>query len=81
MIRLYLLDKLLFNGRPHAEFNAIVNSHEKVHGSKMYVTLEPCCHYGKTSPCTSAIINSKISEVIYSIKDIDKRVSGKSKKF
>ena len=46
----------------------------------MYVTLEPCCHYGKTSPCTSAIINSKISEVIYSIKDVDKRVRGKSKK-
>ena len=43
-----------FNGRPHAEYNAIVNSHEKVNGSKMYVTLEPCCHYGKTSPCTSA---------------------------
>ena len=69
-----------FNGRPHAEYNAIVNSHEKVHGSKMYVTLEPCCHYGKTSPCTSAIINSKIGEVIYSIRDVDKRVSGKSKK-
>src|SRR5210317_343721 len=69
-----------FNGRPHAEYNAIVNSHEKVHGSKMYVTLEPCCHYGKTSPCTSAIINSKIGEVIYSIKDVDKRVRGKSKK-
>ena len=69
-----------FNGRPHAEYNAIFNSHEKVHGSKMYVTLEPCCHYGKTSPCTSAIINSKISEVIYSIKDVDKRVRGKSKK-
>ena len=46
----------------------------------MYVTLEPCCHYGKTSPCTSVIINSKISEVIYSIKDVDKRVNGKSKK-
>src|SRR5210317_946804 len=69
-----------FNGRPHAEYNAIINSYEKVRGSKMYVTLEPCCHYGKTSPCTSAIINSKISEVIYSIKDVDKRVRGKSKK-
>jgi diaminohydroxyphosphoribosylaminopyrimidine deaminase / 5-amino-6-(5-phosphoribosylamino)uracil reductase len=69
-----------FNGRPHAEYNAIKDCHEDTQGSKMYVTLEPCCHYGKTSPCTSSIINSKISEVIYSIKDIDKRVSGKSKK-
>ena len=67
-------------GRPHAEYNAINNSHENVKGSKMYVTLEPCCHYGKTSPCTKAIINSKISEVIYSIKDIDRKVKGKSKK-
>jgi diaminohydroxyphosphoribosylaminopyrimidine deaminase/5-amino-6-(5-phosphoribosylamino)uracil reductase len=46
----------------------------------MYVTLEPCCHHGKTSPCTSAIIKSKVGEVIYSINDIDKRVNGKSKK-
>ena len=68
------------NGRPHAEYNAIKNCHEEIQGSKMYVTLEPCCHHGKTSPCTSSIINSKLSEVIYSIKDIDKRVSGKSKK-
>jgi len=68
------------NGRPHAEYNAIKNCHENIQGSKMYVTLEPCCHNGKTSPCTSAIIKSKISEVIFSIKDIDRRVSGKSKK-
>ena len=53
--------------------NAIKNSHENLKGSKMYVTLEPCCHYGKTPPCTKAIINSKISEVIYSINDIDKK--------
>jgi diaminohydroxyphosphoribosylaminopyrimidine deaminase / 5-amino-6-(5-phosphoribosylamino)uracil reductase len=67
-----------FNGRPHAEFNAIKNCPENLDGSKMYVTLEPCCHYGKTPPCTNAIIKSKISEVIYSIRDIDKRVSGKT---
>ena len=36
-----------FNGRPHAEFNAIKNSNENLEGSKMYVTLEPCSHYGK----------------------------------
>jgi diaminohydroxyphosphoribosylaminopyrimidine deaminase / 5-amino-6-(5-phosphoribosylamino)uracil reductase len=69
-----------FNGRPHAEFNAIKNSVENLDGSKMYVTLEPCSHHGLTAPCTTAIINSKINEVIYSVKDVDKRVCGKTKK-
>ncbi len=67
-----------FNGRPHAESNAIKNSYEDLKGSKMYVTLEPCCHHGLTPPCTDSIIKSKISEVIYSVTDIDKRVSNKS---
>ena len=67
-----------FNGRPHAEFNAIKNSNENLEGSKMYVTLEPCNHYGKTPPCTKEIIKNKIKEVIYSIEDIDKKVKGKS---
>ncbi len=69
-----------FNGRPHAEFNAIKNSFEDLKGSKMYVTLEPCCHHGLTPPCTDAIIKSKISEVIYAVTDIDKRVRNKSLK-
>jgi len=67
-----------FDGRPHAEYNAIKNSFEDLKGSKMYVTLEPCCHHGLTPPCTDSIIKSKISEVIYSITDIDKRVRNKS---
>ena len=67
-----------YNGRPHAEYNAIKNSFEKLNGSKMYVTLEPCNHYGKTPPCTNKIIKNKISELIYSIEDIDKKVKGKS---
>ena len=67
-----------YNGRPHAEYNAIKNSDVHLEGSKMYVTLEPCNHYGKTSPCTNLIIKNKIKEVFYSIDDIDKRVNGKS---
>ena len=67
-----------FGGRPHAEDNAIKNSFQKLDGSKMYVTLEPCNHYGKTPPCTNSIIRSGISELIYSMEDIDKRVKGKS---
>jgi diaminohydroxyphosphoribosylaminopyrimidine deaminase / 5-amino-6-(5-phosphoribosylamino)uracil reductase len=69
-----------YNGRPHAEFNAIKNCVDDLKGSKIYITLEPCCHHGFTPPCTNLIINSKISEVIYSVADIDKRVRNKSYK-
>ena len=48
------------NGRPPAEFNAIKSCKKNLKGSKMYVTLEPCCHFAKTPPCTKIIINSKI---------------------
>ena len=67
-----------YDGRPHAETNAINNSFQSLLGAKMYVTLEPCNHYGKTPPCTNSIIKSGINEVFYSINDIDKKVSGKS---
>jgi len=69
-----------FNGRPHAEYNAIKNSTENLKNSTMYVTLEPCGHKGLTPPCTKEIIKSNIGDVIYSIKDIDKRVHGKTYK-
>ena len=65
-------------GRPHAENIAINNSFQNLSGSKMYVTLEPCNHYGKTPPCTKAIIQSGINQVFYPIKDIDNKVKGKS---
>ena len=67
-----------YNGRPHAEYNAIKNSTKILEGSKMYVTLEPCNHYGKTPPCTKEIIKNNIKEIFYSVEDVDKKVKGKS---
>ena len=67
-----------YAGSPHAEYNAIKDSITSLEGSKMYVSLEPCSHFGRTPPCTNEIIKNKISEVIYSIEDIDKKVKGKS---
>jgi diaminohydroxyphosphoribosylaminopyrimidine deaminase/5-amino-6-(5-phosphoribosylamino)uracil reductase len=60
-----------FNGRPHAEANALKKKNLK--GSSIYITLEPCSHYGKTSPCVKKIINKKINKVIFSINDTDIR--------
>ena len=74
------IGKTSYNGRPHAEVNAIKNSIENLNDATMYVTLEPCSHHGVTPPCTSSIIKSKLKEVIYSIIDIDQRVKGKTYK-
>ena len=59
-----------FDGTPHAEFNAIKNSNENLEDAKMYVTLEPCSHYGKTPPCTNIIIKNKIKEVVYAVEAV-----------
>lgn len=63
-------------GDPHAEVNAIQSSMECVKGATLYVTLEPCCHFGKTPPCTNLLIKSKIGKVIVGVQDPDERVSG-----
>ena len=67
------------NGRPHAEYNAL-NKNINFVGANLYVTLEPCSHYGKTPPCTSMIIKKKIKKVYFSIDDADNRSANKSKK-
>ncbi len=66
-------------GRPHAEINALnkLSKNEKKN-STIYISLEPCSHYGKTPPCVNNIIKSGIKRVVYSINDIDNRTSGKA---
>ena len=69
-----------FCGRPHAEYQAIKSHKKSIKDSNLYVTLEPCSHYGKTPPCVNKIIKSNIKRVVYSINDIDNRTSGKAYK-
>lgn len=64
-------------GGPHAEINALRSAHKSPDGATMYVTLEPCCHHGKTLPCTDAIIKSGISKVVVGSKDPNPLVAGK----
>lgn len=64
-------------GHLHAERNAIASCTESPAGAAIYVTLEPCCHYGKTPPCTEAIIENKISTVIIGSSDPNPLVAGK----
>ena len=66
------------NGRPHAEINAIKSARKSLKNSSIYISLEPCSHYGKTPPCTKAIIKSKIKKVFYAIDDVDHRSSKKA---
>lgn len=66
-------------GMPHAERDALANVRpsDSAENSTLYVTLEPCCHYGKTPPCTEAIIDAKISRVVCAMKDPNPKVAGK----
>ena len=67
-----------FKGRPHAEFNAINKIKHKAKGSDLYVTLEPCSHYGNTPPCVKLISSKGINKVFFSVKDTDLRSKNKS---
>ena len=64
-------------GEWHAERNAFKNCTVSAEGATMYVTLEPCCHYGKTPPCTEAIIEHGIARVVIGMEDPNPLVAGK----
>lgn len=64
-------------GGLHAERNAFLHCTEDTVGATMYVTLEPCCHYGKTPPCTEAVIEHKIARVVVGMTDPNPLVAGK----
>ena len=67
-------------GEAHAEINALKQAGGKADGSTAYVTLEPCCHQGKTPPCTDALIKAKVKRVVAAMIDPHSKVSGQGLK-
>lgn len=63
-------------GHAHAEVNAIAHAGELARGATLYVTLEPCCHHGKTPPCTDAVLAAGITRVVTAMIDPFPRVAG-----
>ena len=63
-------------GQAHAEIGALRQAGERARGATLYATLEPCCHHGRTPPCTDAIIAAGISRVVFAVRDPNPRVSG-----
>ena len=63
-------------GGPHAEADALAKAGSAARGATAYVTLEPCCHTGRTPPCTGALIAAGIRRVVYGARDPNPRVDG-----
>jgi len=63
-------------GQPHAEVFALRDAGESARGATVYVNLEPCNHYGKTPPCSSALIKAQVAKVVTGMVDPDPRVAG-----
>src|SRR5204863_7719861 len=64
-------------GRPHAEVEALQRAGNEARGASLYVTLEPCSHYGKSPPCADAVIAAGVSRVVSAIEDPNPEVAGK----
>jgi len=64
-------------GLPHAEVNALREAGELARGATAYVSLEPCCHHGRTPPCTDALITAGVTEVVFAMLDPNPLVAGK----
>jgi diaminohydroxyphosphoribosylaminopyrimidine deaminase/5-amino-6-(5-phosphoribosylamino)uracil reductase len=64
-------------GQAHAEVNALAGAGEAASGATLYVTLEPCCHHGKTPPCTDAVFRAGIRRVVAAMADPNPAVAGK----
>src|SRR6516164_5755720 len=64
-------------GQAHAEVNALAAAGDAARGATLYVTLEPCCHFGKTPPCTDAVIRAGVARVFAAMSDPFPQVAGK----
>ena len=64
-------------GKPHAEILALKQAGPSARGGTLYLNLEPCCHHGRTGPCTEAILSAGLKRVVFAIRDANPLVSGK----